>query len=57
MTRFSLFLLAAALAFAAGWLFGNEYRPPRITDVNLAMWIFVGGFSMLLGAVASASRG
>ena len=53
MNRFVLFLVAAGVAFAAGWLYGNEVRPPRLEDVDLAMWIVVGVAALALGAVAS----
>ena len=53
MNRFMLFLVAAGVAFAAGWLYGNEVRPPRLEDVDLAMWIVVGVAALALGAVAS----
>lgn len=57
MNRFTLFLLAASVAFLAGWLFANEVKPPRYEDMTLAMWIVAGAFALALGGIASASRG
>lgn len=57
MNRFGLFLLAAGLAFGAGWLFGNEMKPPRYEDVNLAAWLIAGMGALVLGGIASAGRG
>lgn len=56
MNRFTLFLMAAGVAFLAGWLFGNEVKPPRYEDMTLAMWIIVSAFALALGGIASASR-
>lgn len=56
MNRFGLFLLAAGLAFLAGWLFGNEMRPPRYADISLAAWLIVGVIAVVLGSIASAGR-
>lgn len=57
MNRFVLFLVAAGLAFSAGWLFGNEMKPPRYEDVNLAAWLIAGVGAVALGGIASAGRG
>lgn len=57
MNRFGLFLVAASLAFGAGWLFANEVRPPRYEDVNLAAWLIAGVGALVLGGIASAGRG
>lgn len=57
MNRFTLFVVAAGLAFLAGWLFGNEMKPPRYEDISLAMWLIVGIAALGLGGVASAGRG
>lgn len=57
MNRFTLFLMAATLAFGAGWLFANEVKPPRLEDISMAMWLIVGGASVALGGIASAGRG
>ena len=57
MNRFTLFLMAAAIAFLAGWLFSNEVKAPRMEDMNLAMWLIVGVAAIGLGGIASASRG
>lgn len=56
MSRFGLFLIAAGLAFLAGWLFGNEVKPPRYADVSLAAWLIVGVIAIALGSIASAGR-
>lgn len=57
MNRFTLFVVAAALAFVAGWLFGNEMKPPRYEDLSLAAWLVAGVAALGLGAMASAGRG
>lgn len=57
MNRFTLFVVAAGLAFLAGWLFGNEMKPPRYEDLSMAMWLVVGVLALALGGVASAGRG
>lgn len=57
MNRLVLFLVAAGLAFLAGWLFGNEVKPPRYADVSLAAWLLVGVIAVALGSIASAGRG
>lgn len=57
MNRFTLFVAAAGLAFLAGWLFGNEMKPPRYEDISLAMWLVVGVGALALGGMASAGRG
>ena len=57
MNRFTLFIVAAALAFVAGWLFGNEMKPPRYEDLSLAAWLVAGVAALGLGAMASAGRG
>lgn len=56
MNRFTLFIVAAALAFLAGWLFGNEMKPPRYEDLSLAAWLVAGVGALGLGALASAGR-
>lgn len=57
MNRFTLFVVAAGLAFLAGWLFGNEMKPPRYEDLSMAMWLVVGVLALALGGVSSAGRG
>lgn len=57
MSRFTLFVVAAGLAFLAGWLFGNEMKPPRYEDLSMAMWLVVGIAALGLGAMSSAGRG
>lgn len=57
MNRFTLFIVAAALAFAAGWLFGNEVKPPRYEDLSLAMWLVVGVLALALGGMANTGKG
>lgn len=57
MNRFTLFVVAAGLAFLAGWLFGNEMKPPRYEDISLAMWAVVGVGALALGGIASTGRG
>lgn len=56
MSRFGLFLLAAGLAFGAGWLFGNEMKPPRYEDISVAAWLVAGVSALALGGAASAGR-
>lgn len=48
-----LMFLALGLAFGAGWLFGNEVRPPLLEDVNLGAWSAVAGISLLAAIVVS----
>lgn len=57
MNRFTLFVVAAGLAFVAGWLFGNEMKPPRYEDLSMAMWLVVGVLALALGGVASTGKG
>lgn len=57
MNRFAMFLIAAGVAFLAGWLFANEVKPPRYEDVSLAAWIIAGAVALTLGGMASAGRG
>jgi|688.fasta_scaffold83179_6 hypothetical protein len=57
MNRFIMFLMAATLAFGAGWLFANEVKPPRYEDISMAMWLIVSVGALTLGGVASAGRG
>lgn len=56
MNRFFLLLTALALAFVAGWLFGNEVRPPVLANANLAMWIAIGVGSVLNALFVVAGR-
>jgi hypothetical protein len=53
MNKFFVLLMALGLAFAAGWLFANEVRPPLLEDVGLAMWMAVGGVAVLSAAMVA----
>lgn len=53
MNRFSIFILALGLAFVAGWLFGNEMRPPRYEDLSMGVWLVLGGGAVMSAALAS----
>lgn len=48
--------MSLCLAFFAGWLFGNEIRPPALEDTRLAMWIAVGGGSLIGAIIAAGGR-
>ena len=39
MSRFTVIMIAFAVVFFGGWLFANEYPPPRIEDISAAAWI------------------
>lgn len=56
MNKFFLLLTALALAFVSGWLFGNEVRPPMLANANLAMWLAIGGGSVINALIASMGR-
>lgn len=51
--RITIVFLALALAFGAGWLFGNEVRPPLLEDVNLGAWVAVGGTALLAAVLVA----
>lgn len=56
MNRFTVMIIALGLAFASGWMFANEVRPPMYDDVGLAMWIAVGGVALLSAMMVSVAR-
>lgn len=39
MNRFTTILIAFAVVFVAGWLFGHDYPPPDVADMRAATWI------------------
>lgn len=53
---FFFFVLAAGLAFGAGWLFGNEVQPPKYEDVNLAVYVVPLVISFLFFGMARSGR-
>ena len=56
MNKFFLLLTALGLAFCAGWLFGNEVRPPALANANLAMWIAIGVGSVVNALIVMVGR-
>lgn len=56
MSKFFLMLTALGLAFASGWLFGNEVRPPILANANLAMWLAVGVGSVINALIVAVGR-
>jgi hypothetical protein len=57
MSRFTVMVMALALAFGSGWLFANEVRPPLLEDTSLAMWIAGVVVALLSAMMASTARG
>lgn len=54
MSRFTVMLMALALAFVSGWLFSNEVPAPSFDNVALAMWIACGGVAVIASLMVSA---
>lgn len=50
MSRAGAFVLALSLAFASGWLFANEVRPPMLEDIGLAAWMGIGVLAVIFTA-------
>lgn len=45
-----IFFAIVLIAFVSGWLFANEYPPPDVRDLGMAVW-FVGLAIASLGAM------
>ncbi len=55
--RITVILFGFLLAFVSGWLFANEYRPPRYEDLDMAVWAIMGGVGLVAAIVAGQGRG
>lgn len=54
--KFTIMVVALGVAFFSGWLFANEVAPPRMEDLNFAMWIVAGGVALLSAAMVAVAR-
>ena len=54
--RFLVMVIALLVAFASGWLFANEVRPPSLENVSFAVWMVAGAVALLSAMMVSVAR-